>query len=178
MIEKVEKPWGFQIVQKNDDTGEVEAIVASIVKDRRLFIDDEDTSLDPNTLIGSHFLTFVDHVCVWKGAIVAEPMQGRYLCHIDLLEEGIEQVQRLIPLDVFMGSGPRRFIENAYGQTAAVNIENERGEQETVIERATAEIMAPQIEWRLYDNEEKAQKAYAAWVAIAAAKAAEKEQHA
>lgn len=167
-MKTVDKLWGTQHIAVDENGNE--AVVANVIKDRRLFIDDPDMSLEPNTMIGSHFLTFVNGDCVWKGAVVAEPMAGRFLCHIDTLAAGEPPTQRIFSLDVLMGSGPRRYIENAYGQTASINVENMQGQMETVIERATTDIVVPEVEWRFYDSEEACMDAFRALVAAKAQK--------
>lgn len=140
----IEKPWGRIVV--DDVTGEQ----TPIIKDRRLFVADEDFCLAPDSLAGSWFHVLVGGQMVWKGVIVGEVGPGRYLCQIDVLETGVEQVQRVFALDTLMGLGDeaRRLIEGG-------------------MSGASAPIVDPYLEWRLYDNEDKANAAWVAWAATA-----------
>lgn len=139
MIE--EKPWGRIVT--NDQTGES----YSIVKNRRLWVADENFSLDAQSLVGSWFLVLHELVIVWKGVIVAEPQAARYLCDIEILEPNAEHVQRVFALDTIMGLGDegKRLLENSFGN-------------------ASAPIIDPVMEWRLYDSEDKVNAAYVNWV--------------
>lgn len=141
MSDKIDKPWGHILVFPD---GKQEPVI----KDRREYVKDEDWSLQPNSLVGTWFHVFEDGAIIWQGAIVAEPAQGMYLCHIDLLEQGVEQVQRMFSLDTIMGlgEGGSRLIEGAIGE-------------------GRAPVIGPALEWRLYDNEAKAQAAFANWAA-------------
>jgi hypothetical protein len=138
-----DKPWGKVLIPTEE--GERPG---RIIQDRRLFVLDEDFSLEPDSLIGSVFHVFVEGEIIWQGAVVAEPQAGRYLCDIDTLEEGVDRVQRLFALDTLMGLGDeqRRIVENAIGD-------------------GKAPIVNPTIEWRLYDTEAQARAAFANWTA-------------
>jgi hypothetical protein len=135
-----EKPWGKLIT--DDATGQT----VPIIRDRALYVADEDFSLDPGSLVGSWFLCIVERQTLWLGVIVAEPQAGRYLCHLGKLEEGAKDVQRLFPLDVLMGLGDemRRPLDSSYGQSSAP-------------------VIDPTMEFRFYDNEAAATKAYVEW---------------
>lgn len=139
MSEVVEKPWGRIVVM--DDGTQV-----PVIKDRRLYVVDEDFSLSVDSLTGSAFLVLVDREMLWKGVVVGEPAPGRYLCEIEVLEAGVGNVQRVFALDALMGLGDeaRRLIENSFGN-------------------GSAPIVDPFIEWRMYDSERAAAVAYAAW---------------
>jgi hypothetical protein len=134
-----QKPWGFIV---HTDTGDI-----PVIKDRRLYVADEDFSLSPDSLVGSAFHVLLDGEMVWQGVVVAEPQPGRYLCHIDKLDASTENVQRLFSLDTLMGYGDegKRLLEGAMAE-------------------ARAPIVDPSLEWRLYDNEEAARQAYASWL--------------
>jgi hypothetical protein len=140
MTETIERPWGKIVVYDDGST-------QSIIKKRREFAQDEDFSLSPDSLVGSAFHVLADRRMVWQGVVVAEPQPGRYLCEIDVLEQHAEKVQRIFSLDTLMGLGDeaRRLIEGGMSQ-------------------ASAPIIDPYLEWRLYDSEEAAAKAFVAWV--------------
>ncbi len=140
-----EKPWGHVIV---DDAGEV---VGKVVKDRREYVKDTDWSLEPDSLVGSWFHVFDAGELIWQGVIVGQPATDRYLCQIDVLEQGTEQVQRVFSLDTILGLGEdgRRVAENAIGDQQVP-------------------VIAPALEWRLYDSEQKAQAAFANWASCRA----------
>lgn len=133
----VDRPWGRLSV--NDETGEE----APIIKDRVLYVQDEEFSLDPGSLVGSWFLVIADGEMLWQGAVVAEPQAGRYLCHLRRLEEGAADVQRIFALDTLMGLGDesKRLLEGAIGE-------------------GKAPVVDPAMEWRIYDSEEKANAAF------------------
>jgi hypothetical protein len=141
----IEKPWGRIVT--DDATG----LQQVIIKNRRLYVADEDFSLSPDTLCGSWFHVLVEGEMIWKGVVVGEVQAGRYLCQIDVLESGAEQVQRVFSLDTLMGLGDeaRRLIEGA-------------------VSGATAPVIGPSIEWRLFDSEDKANAAYVTWVSRSA----------
>ncbi len=142
-----EKPWGRIIVATDPESGQ-EVQIGRIIKKRREFVADEDFSLEPDSLAGSWFHVLHDGAILWKGVVVAELQPGRYLCHIDVLEEGAEQIQRVFSLDTIMGLGEeaKRLIENAFAA-----------------EGGRAPIIDPSVEWRLYDSEESANSAFVAW---------------
>jgi hypothetical protein len=56
-------------------------------------------SFDPGSMIGSWFHRLENDEIVWQGVVVAEPAATVYLCQIEKLEPGAENVQRLIPLE-------------------------------------------------------------------------------
>jgi hypothetical protein len=120
--------------------------IARVIKDRRLFVLDDDFSLEPDTLVGSWFLMVQDSEIAWRGIVVAEPQAGQYVCHLDKLAEGSSNVQRVFSLDTLMGLGDegRRNIEGSYGN-------------------ATAPVVQPAMEFRLYDSEAEANRAFAEW---------------
>jgi hypothetical protein len=65
--------------------------------------DDYEFSLNPGSLVGSWFHRLDNDAIVWQGCVVGIagdlPMEGPvYLCQIDKLDVGAENVQRLIPL--------------------------------------------------------------------------------
>jgi hypothetical protein len=133
------KPWG-----KLYETEDGEMI--PVVKHRRLYVEDEEFSLQPDTLVGSAFLVVYEDQPLWKGVVVGEPQAGRYLVEMENLEEGVENVQRLFSLDTLMGldGEGKRLVEGAIGELAA-------------------SVTSPKLEWRLYDSAEEAAKAYIAW---------------
>jgi hypothetical protein len=61
--------------------------------------DDYEFSFTPRSMVGSWFLRLENDEIVWKGVVVAEPVQGTYLVQIACLDVGAENVQRLIPLE-------------------------------------------------------------------------------
>jgi hypothetical protein len=137
MSQKIDKSWGYLL--ELDDGTQVE-----VIKDRREYVKDEDWSLQPNSLVGSWFHVLEEGRMIWQGVIVAEPAQAQYLCQIDVLEQGVERVQRLFSLDTLMGLGEdaKRLIEGA-------------------MDVRSAPVVTPNLEWRLYDNEATAQAAFA-----------------
>jgi hypothetical protein len=140
-----EKPWG-KIV--HTDAGDI-----PIVRDRRGYVKDEDFSLGPDSLVGSWFHVVVAGEMVWQGVVVAEPQAGRYLCSIDQLDQhvGTKNVQRVFDLNTILGLGDeaRRLLEGA-------------------VNSATAPVIDPSLEWRLYDNEEDARRAWSEYTAMRA----------
>lgn len=138
-VVKEDRPWGYVLL----DDG---LMVGRVIKDRRLFAVDEEMSLEPNSLVGSAFMVLEADKPIWLGVIVAEPSAGRYLCHIDELETGANNVQRLFTLDTLMGldGEGKRLIEGA-------------------IDSRSASVIGPELEWRLYDNEGAVKEAYIAW---------------
>jgi hypothetical protein len=150
-----EKPWGSLIL---DDDGQM---VGRIIKDRHLFAVDETMSLEPDTLVGSAFLVLQEGDVIWQGVIVGEPQAGRYLCHIDQLQNSpdVKKVQRIFSLDTLMGLGDegRRLIEGA-------------------INSASAPVVGPDLEWRLYDSEEAATEAYKDWASATLTRELEEAQ--
>jgi hypothetical protein len=66
---------------------------------RSVLPDDYEFSFSPKTLVGSWFLRLENDDVIWKGVVVAEPAHATYLVQIDKLDEGAENVQRLIPLE-------------------------------------------------------------------------------
>lgn len=133
------KPWGVIV---HTDAGDI-----PVVKDRLLYVQDEDFSLSPDSLVGSHFHVIVEGELIWQGAVVGEPQPGKYLCQVSKLEEGALNVQRIFSCDTLMGLGEegRRIIEGA-------------------IAEVKAPVVAPSIEWRLYDSQAHADRAYVAWL--------------
>lgn len=55
--------------------------------------------LSAETLVGSWFHALEEDVIVWQGIVVAEPQPGVYLLHVDTLEPGARNVQRLVGLE-------------------------------------------------------------------------------
>lgn len=154
MSQKIDKPWGYVLV--DDEGGQ-----APVIKDRREYVKDEDWSLQPNSLVGSWFHVLEAGRMIWQGVIVGEPAQGQYLCQIDVLEQGVEKVQRMFSLDTIMGLGEdgHRLIEGG-------------------MDARSVPVVAPPLEWRLYDNEATAQAAFAnhhAAVSLSAREGAERQ---
>jgi hypothetical protein len=144
------KAWGRILVIEGQ-------LMAKIVEKRREFVVDDDFSLEPGTLVGSVFHVVRDMTIIWQGVVVGEPQAGIYLCEIDNLEEGAKKIQRLFSLDTMMGLGDegRRLLDGAYGD-------------------ARAPVIDPYLEWRFYDNEDAATKAFSEWTAQRAAERDEK----
>jgi hypothetical protein len=132
------KPWGKLVL--------TDAGMVPIVKRRKLYVLDEDFSLDPGSLTGSTFQVLLDHEIVWQGVVVAEPQAGRYLVEIDKLEEGASSVQRLFTLDTMLGLGDeaRRMLEGAMAD-------------------ASAPVVDPRLEWRFFDSVSEMNRAFVDW---------------
>lgn len=68
-------------------------------KRRKPMVTDEDFGFNPKSLIGSWFHRLENDRIVWSGVILAEPQSATYLVHVDRIDIGAENVQRLIPLE-------------------------------------------------------------------------------
>lgn len=147
-VVKEDRPWGYVLLDEG-------MMVGRVIKDRQLFAVDEEMSLEPNSLVGSAFLVLEAGNVIWQGVIIAEPQGGRYLCHIDKLQTNpdVGRVQRLFTLDTIMGldGEGKRLIEGA-------------------IDSRAASVIGPELEWRLYDNEEAATEAYKQWASATLAR--------
>lgn len=133
------KDWGRLVVYPSGE-------LVPIIKDRHLYVQDEDWSLTPGSLIGSAFHVLVGGEMIWQGIVCGEPVEGRYLCQIDKLDAHTEAVQRIFTLDTLMGLGEeaKRLIEGSMAE-------------------AKAPIIEPYVEWRMYDSVRQAREAYQQW---------------
>jgi hypothetical protein len=139
-VTTIDKPWGRVVV---DDSGLNPP--ANIIKNRRLFVVDEDFSLEPDTLVGSSFHAIeVDDgnygEIVWQGTVVAEPMNGAYLLEFENCQTGAAKCQRLFThAQIVEGPLP-----------------------------STKDRESTDLEWRWYDSAEEMRVAYVEYTMVSA----------
>jgi hypothetical protein len=160
-VEVVNKPWGSSHQLDGQQ-------IARIIKKRREFIEDEGYSLEENSLVGSWFLVIFHQEIIWQGAVVAQLGPERYLCDIDRLEQGAERVQRVFTLDAMMGLDVRQ-VDDDEEPDSLRNIEGTNG-------GITASVLRPGMEWRFFDSQESALRAFQQHTVMRARRAREEEE--
>jgi hypothetical protein len=153
-----ETAWGKKILDVDPETG-AEVELGRIIKKRAPYVQDEEWSLEQNSMLGSWFHVVLDDDIIWQGVIVAEPARQTYLVEIDKLEPGADNVQRLFTVDTMLGLGEeaRRLLESA-------------------IDSLSAPVIKPALEWRFYDSEGAALKAWQNWIAKRAQRLRDREE--
>jgi hypothetical protein len=130
----IDKPWGRILV--DEATGET----THIIKSRRLFVIDDDFSLEPDSLVGSHFHAIEPDTreIVWQGIVVGEPQPAVYVLEFENCQTGATRCQKVMSL--------AQLTQGALASTPSV---------------AEGRLVdGVEFEWRWYDSAEEMARAY------------------